>query len=152
MHQDLLQFQTCQTFSMSKTKSQDHDTLKSPWLMPWGTLTKIAHFSEILLSHDPFFGRKWPKQLWTKKSTLSKQSSHEKRCFKLEDPLWHATLPRVDYSRKKEKKRMNKRKWKLDCHIMHLRNSIKSKLKSRKSNSKKVKKRGLHKHNSFLLL
>ena len=29
MHQDLLQFQTCQTFSMSKTKSQDRDTLKS---------------------------------------------------------------------------------------------------------------------------
>ena len=50
-------FKLAKTLSMTKNaKSQDRDILKSPWLLPWGTLTKIAHFSEILLSHDPLFG------------------------------------------------------------------------------------------------
>ena len=36
------------------------------WLMSWDMLTKITHFSEILLGHDPLFGRKWPKNLGPK--------------------------------------------------------------------------------------
>ena len=127
MHQDLIQFQTCQTFSMTKTKSQDRDTLKSPWLIPWGTLNKIAHFSEIFLSHDPFFGQKWPKQLWTKRPTFQNNLHAEKRCFNLEGHLWHASLPEADQSW--EWKRKNKRK--IYYHVMHLENSIKSKQESR---------------------
>ena len=38
-------FKPAKPFQWAKQKSQDRDTLKSPWLMPWGTLTKIAHFS-----------------------------------------------------------------------------------------------------------
>ena len=111
MHQDLLQPQAYQNPSMTKNaKSQDRDILKSPWLMPWGTLTKIAHFFEILLSHDSLLGHKWPKQLWTKKPTLSKQSLHKKkRCFNLESHLWRASLPRVDKLwewKKKTKRKM----------------------------------------------
>ena len=66
------------------------------------------------------------------KPTLSKRSSYEKICFKLEGHPQHVTLPRGDHSKKERKmneKQKNKRK--IDCHVMHLKNSIISKQESR---------------------
>ena len=98
MHQDLLQFQTCQTSSMSKTQvSKIVIFWNHPDWCLWGMLTNITHSSRILSNQKP---------------TLSKRSSYEKRCFKLEGHPLHATLPRIDHS-KKRKKWMNKRKRKL---------------------------------------
>ena len=144
MHQDLLQFQTCQTFSMSKTKSQDRDILKSPWLMPWGTLIKIAHFSEILLSHDPLLGHKWYKQPWTKRPTFQNNPHTKKRCFNLEGHLWHASLPGADKSWKKVKKWTKKRKW-LSYHALE--NFDQSKQK--KAKFKKMLKKIMINTNNF---
>ena len=130
MHQDLLQLQACQNpFDDQKHKFQDRDTLKSPWLMLWGMLTKIAHFSRILLSHNPFLGQKWCKQLWTKRPSFQNYPHTEKWCFNLKGLLWHMSLPGANESKKNEKK--NKRK--NDCHVMHLKNSIKPKWESRMS-------------------
>ena len=52
MHQDLLQLQTCETFSMTKNKSSKIVTLWNH--LDWYLRThwqKIAHFSGILLNH-----------------------------------------------------------------------------------------------------
>ena len=103
-------------FNDQKYKSQNRDTLKSPWLIPWSTLNKIAHFSEILLSHDPLFGQKWPKQSWAKRPTFQNNPHIKKRCFNLGGHLWHVSLPGVEKSKKKRKR-------KIDCHVMHLKNS-----------------------------
>ena len=82
--------------------------------------------------------------LLNQKPTLSKRSSYEKRCFKLEGHLRHATLPRVDHSKKKENKWIRK----IDCYIMHLKNLIESKWKSRKQKCWENDEK-LHKHKSF---
>ena len=136
MHQDLLQFPTCQTFSMTKNTG--------PRIMTfWSHLNWcLRHIDQKLpISQEHFWTIFFllTEMIWAtsnQKPTLSKRSSYEKRCFKLEGHLRHVTLPRVDHSKKEGKKRMNKRK-KNDCHVMHLKNSIKSKRKSRKSNSNK---------------
>ena len=145
MHQDLLQFQTCQTFSMSKTKSQDHDTLKSPWLMPQGTLTKNWPFLKKYFWTLSFFGQKWYEQPQTRSQSFQNKSLHKKRCFNLEGHLWHASLPGVYKSWKKQKKT---REWKIDCHVMHLK--IRLSLNENQENQKCVENNEkLYKHKSF---
>ena len=120
-------------FNDQKYKSQNRDTLKSPWLMPWGTLIENDLFLENPSSHNPLLLTKmvstslWTITLfltntnktllshtlsfwqmtwttfWAKRRTLSKWSLYEKRCFKLEDHPRQATLPRVDHSKREEK-------------------------------------------------
>ena len=99
-------------------------------------LTKITHFSEILLSHDPLFGQKRPKQPWAKRLTFQNNPHIEKRCFNLGGHLWHVSLPGVEKLWEKEKKREKKKKKRqIDCHVMHLKNSISPKQQSRKNSS-----------------
>ena len=110
MHQDLLQLQTCQTFSMTKAK------IPRSWHSEVTLIDVSGHIDQKLpISREYcwaiFFLR--TEMIWAtsnQKPTLSKQSLHEKRCFKLEGHLPHATLPRVDKSweRKKEKKEQKK--------------------------------------------
>ena len=71
---------------------------------------KIAHFSKKYFWALSFFGQKWYEQPQTKRPTLSKRSSYEKRCFKLKVHLWYASLPEVDrpWERKKQKKEKEK--------------------------------------------
>ena len=53
-------------FNDQKYKSQNRDTLKSPWLMPWGTLIKNCPFLLNLSSHNPFLLTKMVlATLWT---------------------------------------------------------------------------------------
>ena len=52
--------------SKSKTKSQDRDTLKSPWLMSRDTLTKNCPFFGNLLSHILSLDRNDVNNSWTK--------------------------------------------------------------------------------------
>ena len=73
---------------------------------------KLPIFSGILLSHIFPLNRNDTSNLEPKANPF-KQSSHEKRCFKLEGHLQHATLPKVDYSWKKEKNEWIKEKEKL---------------------------------------
>ena len=98
------------------------------WLMSWDMLTKITHFYEILLSHDPLFGQKRPKQPWAKRPTFQNNTHTEKRCFNLEGYLWHVSLPETNKSWANWKKKHKK----IDCHVMHLKNSIRPKQQSRK--------------------
>ena len=103
----------------------------------WTITLFLTDINKTLLSHTILFEQMTWTTFWTKRRTLSKRSSYEKRCFKLEDHPRQTTLPKVDHS-KGEKKWMNKRtKRKIDCHVMHLKNSTESKQKSRKPNSKK---------------
>ena len=53
-------------FNNQKYKSQNRDTLKSPWLMPWGTLTKNYTFLKNSSSHNPLLLTKMVSTiLWT---------------------------------------------------------------------------------------
>ena len=93
-------------FNDQKHKFQDHDTLKSPWLMPRSTLIEnypflenpsshnpfllieivsailwtitpfFADISGNLLSHTLFFGQKWREQPLNQKTTLFQNNSH----------------------------------------------------------------------------
>ena len=123
MHQDLLQLQAYQNPSMTKNASPKIAMiLKSPWLMPWGTLTKIAHFSEILLSHDPLFGQKWPKQLRTKSQPFQKILTWGKVLQFGRSPMTCVVARnKQDHENEKKKKWTKKEN---DCHIMHLENLI----------------------------
>ena len=125
-------FKPTKTFLMSKTKSQDRDTLKSPWLMPQGTLTKNCPFFGNTFEPHLSLDRGDTNNLKPKAKPFLNKSSHEKRCFNLEGHLGYALLPKVDKSWEwKKKKKHNKRK--IDCHVMHLKKkSIESKRKSRK--------------------
>ena len=46
-------FKPAKPFNDQKYKSQNRDTLKSPWLMPWGTLIENYLFLENFSSHNP---------------------------------------------------------------------------------------------------
>ena len=119
MHQDLLQLQAYQNPSMTKNaRPKTAMILKSPWLMPWDTLTKIAHFSELLLSHDPLFGQKWPKQLWTKRPTLSKQILTWEEMLQLGRPFMVCVVARSRQTMKKNKKQKKQKKNWLSCHAL----------------------------------
>ena len=131
-------------FNDQKHKFQDHDTLKSPWLMPRSTLIENYPFLENSSSHNPFLLTKmvsailwtitpflteehfwaipflWTEITWTtlepKEDPFSKQFSHEEWCFNLEGHLWHASLLGVDKS-KKTKKNKRMKNW-LSCHAL----------------------------------
>ena len=51
--------------------------------------------------------------------------------------IWKATYGIRRRPKQTSRKKKGKQKEKFDCHIMHLKNSIESKRKSRKPNSKK---------------
>ena len=55
--------------------------------------------------------------------------------------IWKATYGMRRRPEQTSRKKKGKQKEKFDCHIMHLRNSIESKRKSKKSNSKNVEKK-----------
>ena len=71
-------------------------------------LTKITHFSGILLSHIPLFGQKWYKQLRTKRPSFQNYPHTEKWCFNLKGLLWHVSLPGANESKKNEKRTKEK--------------------------------------------
>ena len=106
MHQDLLQLQTCLTFSRTKnTSPQDHDILRDHldwWLgARWPKLPiSLKYFWAIVF----FLDRNDANNFGPKRRTLSKRSSYEKRCFKLEVNLWYASLLGADESWAKKKK------------------------------------------------
>ena len=143
MHQDLLQFQTCQTFSMSKTKSQDRDTLKSPWLMSWGTS----------IENCPFFGNTFePYPLKRNDTSNLEPKANPFKTILIWEEMLQAGSPSMacvvarsrqtmrTKTRKKQKekrKKQKERKRKNDCHVMHLKNLTKSKRESQKPNSRK---------------
>ena len=134
MHQDLLQLQACQD------SSDDPKTQVSKIMIFWDHLDwclgarwpklpiSLKYFWAIILSLD----RNDINNFGPKGQSFQNKSSHEKRCFNLEGHLWHTSLPGVDKSWKKKNK-------KIDCHVMHLKNSIKSKRKS-KSQKRDVEK------------
>ena len=114
MHQDLLQLQTCQTFSITKNRSPKIVTFWNHlnWL-PQGTLIRNCPF--LGNTFEPYRSFEQPLN---QKPTLSKRSSYEKRCFKLEGHLRHVTLPRVDHKknewiREKEKLIVMSCTWKI---------------------------------------
>ena len=113
MHQDLLQLQTCQTFSMTKTE------IPRSWHSKVTLIDASGHIDQKLLISQEYF---WAifflriemiRATSNQKPTLSKQSSHEKRCFKLEGRPRNATLPKVDNPQKKRKNEWIKEKEKL---------------------------------------
>ena len=141
-------FKPTKSFSMTKNTSlmtmifQTH-----PWLMPWGTLAKkkIAHFSGTLLSHNSFFGQQWHEQPFDQKTTPFKTIlSREVMLLSRRSPMaCVVTRSRqlVRTKKIKSRKKNKKEKEKFDCHIMHLRNLIESKRKSRKAKFKNVEKK-----------
>ena len=143
MHQDSLQFQTCQTFSMSKTKSKDRDTLKSPWLMPWGTLTKIAHFSEILLSHDSLFVDRNDINNFGPKGQSFKTILTWEEMLQLERPSMAYIVAR---SRQIVKKRTKEKLIVISC-TWKIRLSLNENREAKKNVEKMMKK--MHKHKLF---
>ena len=137
MHQDLLQLQARQnSLNDQKRKSPDRDTSKSSLIDVLGHVDQKLPIFRKSFEPYPFFGQKWCKQPLNQKPTLSKQSSHEKRYFKLEGYLRHATLPRVDNSRKR--KTEQKKNWLL-CHTLEKFDWVKTKIKKLKF-KKKMKK------------
>ena len=150
---------TCYSFkptnSFSITKNTSLKTIifqNHPWLMSSGTLTKkkIVHFSGTLLSHNPFFGQKWHEQPFDQKTTPFKTILSWEVILQSGRPPMACVIARsrqLVRIRKKQKKQ-RKQKEEFDCHIMHLRNSIKSKRELKRPNSKNVEK-NCNKHNSF---
>ena len=125
MHQDLLQLQTCQTFSMTKNTSPKIVILRNhfDWCLEarWPRLPIFQkYFRVVILSLD----KNDMNNLLAKRQSFLKQLSQEKWCLNLKGYLWHTSLPGVDQSWKKKNK-------KIDCHVMHLKNSIKSKWESK---------------------
>ena len=78
----------------------------------------------------------------TKRRSSPKQFPHEEWCFNLEGYLWHVSLPGVDKSKEKNKR-------KIDCYVMHLENLIKSKRELKKLNSKKMMKNCINTNHFF---
>ena len=150
MHQDLLQLQIYQTFSITKNRSPKIMTfwnhlnwcLRAHW-------PKIAHFSGILLSHIFPLNRNDTSNLEPKANPFKTILIWEEM-LQAGRPSTTCDIAQSGPFKKREKKWMNKRiKRKIDCHVMHLKNSTESKQKSRKSNSKNVLKK-LHKNKSFV--
>ena len=130
------------TSSLSKSSRWLKTQISRPWyfetIFDWclrACWPKFIHFQEhfwvIILSLDKNdindFGPKLP--------SFQSYPHTEKWFFNLKGPLWHVSLPGVNESKKKWKK--NKRK--NDCHVMHLKNSIKPKWESRRSKNAKKK-------------
>ena len=113
----------------------------------WTITLFLLDTNKTLLSHTLAFGQMTWTTFWTKRRTLSKRSSYEKRCFKLEDHPQQATLPRVDHSRKKEKNDWIREKEKLIVMSCTWKIRFDSKWKSKKP--KKCWKEKLHKHKSL---
>ena len=135
MHQDLLQLQTCQ-FKPAKPFQWAKQNPRSWYseITPINTLRHVGWKLPISRKHFwaiTLFGQKWPKQSWTKKLTFQNNPHTEKRCFNLEDHLWHVSLPGVEKLQKKWKKR-KKRKRKLIVMSCTWKNSISPKQQSRK--------------------
>ena len=131
---NLVCIKTCYSFKPVKILSMIKDTnLKTLilwnhlWLMPWGMWTKNYPFSGTLLSHNPLFGQKWYKQLWTEMPSFQSYPHTEKWFSNLKGLLRHVSLPGAYESLKKKEQKNN------NCHVMHLKNSIKPKWESRMS-------------------
>ena len=134
MHQNLLQFQTCQTFSMSKTKSQDCDSLKSPRLRPQDTLTKLPISREYFWALS-FSGQEWYKQLWTKRPTFQ-NNPHTRR----EASTWRVIYGMHRCPEKTNREHKKKEKRKIDCHVMHLKKKTRLSLNENQEKQKMLKK------------
>ena len=86
------------------------------WLIPWGMLTKNYPFSGTLLSHNPLFGQKWYKQLWTEIAIFPKLSPYWEVILQSERPSMARVVARSKWVIKKWKKEQ-KKKW-LSCHAL----------------------------------
>ena len=84
------------------------------------------------------------------KANLSKQSSHEKRCFNLEGHLWHALLPKEDrpWEREKEKAKKKRKNW-LSCHALEKIRLSLNKNQESKKNVEKMMKNCIHMNHFF---
>ena len=147
---NLLQLQTCQTFSMSKNTSPKIVILRNHLYWCLGAhWSKIAHFSKTLwtitpfltningtlLSHTLSLNRNDVNNPWTKRRPLFKTILTWEVVLQSGRPSMAYVVARS--RRIMRTKKMNKKKNWLSCHVMHLKNSIESKRKSRKPNSKK---------------
>ena len=113
--------------------------------MSWDTLTKIAHFSEILLSHNPLFGQKWSKQLWTKRPTFQ-NNPHMRR----DASTWRAIYDmrccpkKTNHENEKKKKQRKKEKLIVMSCTWKIRLSL-NKNQEEKNVEKIMKKLQIHK-------
>ena len=97
---------------------------------------EITHFSGILLSHIFPLDRNDMSSLEPKANPFKTILIWEEM-LRVGSPSMICVVAR---SRQTIRMKKKERKKKIDCHVMHLKNSIKSKRKSRKPNSKKFKK------------
>ena len=150
MHQDLLQLQTFQTFSITKNTSPKIMTLWNHlnWCLKahW---PKITHFSGILLSHIFPLDRNDTSNLEPKVNPFKTILIWEKMLQAGRPSTTCDVAQSRPFKKKRKKKRMNKRKRKLivmSC-TWKIRLSLNENQESRKNVEKMMKK--LHKHKSF---
>ena len=105
---------------------------------------KIAHFSRILLS-PIFFWTEVIRATSNQKPTLSKQILTWEEMLQLGRPSMACI---VALSRRIVKKKEKKKKRNIDCHVMHLKNLIKSKRESKRKKCWENDEK-LHKPKSF---
>ena len=108
--------------------------LKPPWLMPWGMLTKITQFLGTLLSRNPLLDRNDINNFGPK-GYLSKTIP----ILRSDASIWKAFYGTCRCPEQMSQKKWKKNKRKNDCHVMHLKNSIKPKWESRMSKNAKKK-------------
>ena len=136
MHQDLLQLQACQNpFDDQKHKSQGHDTLKP------SLIDALGHVDQ----NYPFLENSWAIFLSLDRNDINNfgPKGHLSKTIPIlrsDAPIWKAL-----YGMCRCPEQMSHKK-KIDCHVMHLKNSIKPKWESRMSEKNDEKS---HKRKSF---
>ena len=131
---NLVCIKTCYSFKPTKPFQWPKVQVPKSWYSEITLIDASRHIDQKLPIFREYFWTiffPWTKMIRAtsnQKPTLSKQSSYEKRCFKLEGHPRHVTLPRVDHS-KKEKKWMNKKKNWLSCHALENFDWVQTKIK-----------------------
>ena len=133
-------FKPAKPFQWPKTQVQDHDALKSPWLMPQGTLTKNWPF--LGNTFEPYFSsrQKWCEQPRTKSQPFQ-NDPHMKRdvsSWKAIYDMWRCPEETIQKKRKKWVK--EKEKLIVMTCIWKIRLSLNENQESKKNVEKMMKK------------